>query len=73
MPTGMRRSHENRRGLSNITTAANVKIAAEAPTNVVSGGKKGTLPRKLRMPPKKNVPSSFFFEFVTLSNVFPNT
>jgi len=59
--------------LSNITTAANVKIAAEAPTKLAEGGKKGKLRGKLRMPPTKNVVNIFFFEFVTLSRVLPNT
>ncbi len=42
-PTGMRSSSENLSGLSSITTAVNVKIAADAPTKVVSGGKNGIL------------------------------
>jgi len=73
IPTGISRSQENRRGFSNITTAAKVKIAADAPTKEVSGGKNGMLNGKLRIPPTKNVVSSFPLEFVTLSNVLPKT
>ena len=68
----MRRSSENLSGLSSITTAVRVKIAADAPTNVASRGKKGMLNPKLRTPPRKNVPS-IRFELVTLSKVFPKT
>lgn len=56
-----------------MSTAAKVKMAADAPTKVAEGGKKGMLRRKLRMPPKKNTVTIFFFEFVTLSRVLPNT
>ena len=59
--------------MSNITTAANVKIAADAPTKLEDGGKKGMLSGKLRMPPTKKIVNSFFFEFVTLSRVLPKT
>lgn len=71
-PTGMSSSQENRKGLINITTAVRVKMAAEAPTKVASGGKKGRLSGKLRRPPKKNA-LNIFAESVTLSKVFPNT
>jgi len=71
-PTGISRSQENHRGLINITIAVSVKIAAEAPTKVASGGKKGRLRGKLRRPPRKNA-LSIFFESVTLSNVLPKT
>jgi len=50
-----------------------VKIAADAPTKEVSGGKNGMLSGNLRIPPTKNVVSSFPLEFVTLSNVLPKT
>jgi len=59
--------------LISMSTAAKVKMAADAPTKVAEGGKKGMLRRKLRMPPKKNTVTIFFFEFVTLSRVLPNT
>jgi len=58
--------------LINITTAVRVKIAAEAPTKVESGGKNGRLSGKLRRPPTKNVPN-IRLESVTLSKVFPKT
>ena len=72
IPTGIKRSQENRRGFINITTAAKVKIAADAPTKVASGEKKGRLSGKLRIPPTKNT-VSIRFEFVTLSKVLPKT
>ena len=59
--------------MSNITTAANVKIAADAPTKLADGGKKGTLRGKLRMPPTKNAVNIFCFDPVTLSKVLPKT
>jgi hypothetical protein len=68
----MSSNHENLSGFINITTAVNVKIAAEAPTNVASAGKKGMLRGKLRTPPKKKA-VSIRFELVTLSKVFPKT
>ena len=60
-------------GFSNITTAVSVNIAAEAPTKVASGGKKGIDNGKLRIPPRKNVINIFLLVLVTLSNVFPKT
>lgn len=72
IPTGIKSSREKRRGFINITTAAKVKIAADAPTKVASAGKKGRLSGKLRIPPTKNT-VSIRFEFVTLSKVFPKT
>jgi len=72
IPTGIKRSQENRRGFNSITTAAKVNIAADAPTKVELGGKNGRLSGKLRRPPTKNT-TSIFFEFVTLSNVLPKT
>lgn len=68
----MSSSHENRRGLINITTAVKVKMAADAPTKVASEGKKGRLRGKVRRPPRKNVPN-MCFESVTLSKVLPKT
>jgi hypothetical protein len=55
-----------------MTTAVRVKIAADAPTNVVSGGKKGKLRGKLRRPPRKKA-SNTCFESVMLSRVLPKT
>ncbi len=49
-----------------------MNIAAEAPTNVASGGKKGKLSGKLRQAPKKKAISRLL-ESLTLSKVFPNT
>jgi hypothetical protein len=69
----MNRSQDHLKGFINITTAVNVKIAAEAPTKLVPGGKKGILNGKLSMPPRKKAVSIFPLEFVTLSNVFPKT
>ena len=72
IPTGMSRSQENLKGLSSITTAAKVKIAAEAPTKLVEAGKNGMLRGKLRIPPTKNT-VNIFLEFVILSSVLPKT
>jgi hypothetical protein len=72
-PTGISKSHDHRKGFINITTAVSVKIAAEAPTKVEPGGKKGKLNGKLRMLPRKKAESIFRLEFVTLSKVFPKT
>jgi hypothetical protein len=58
--------------LINITTAVNVKIAADAPTNVEPGGKNGRLNGKLSKPPRKNA-INIRFELLTLSRVFPKT
>ncbi len=71
-PTGMSSSHENLRGLSIITTAVKVNIAADAPTKVASGEKRGRLNGKLRIPPRKNA-ASIRLESATLSKVFPKT
>ena len=73
MPTGMNSSQDQRRGFINITTAVNVKIAAEAPTKVVSGGKKGTLRIKLRSPPRKKENNIRLESGEILSSVFPKT
>lgn len=56
-----------------MTTAVNVKIAADAPTKVVSGGKKGILNRKLRSPPRKKANNIRLESFDMLSNVLPKT
>ncbi len=56
-----------------MTTAVNVKIAADAPTKVVSGGKKGMLNRKLRSPPRKKANNIRLESFDMLSNVLPKT
>jgi hypothetical protein len=61
-----------RSGLSNITTAVNVSIAADAPRNVASEGKKGRLSGKLRRPPRKKA-VIIFLVLATLSSVFPKT
>ena len=58
--------------MSNMTTAVNVNIAADAPTKVASGGKKGTLNGKLRTPPRKKAVNIFLVS-ATLSSVFPKT
>ena len=71
-PTGINRSQENLKGFNNITTAASVKIAAEAPTNVDPAGKKGRLRGKLSKPPVKKT-ASICLELVTLSSVLPKT
>ena len=72
-PTGISKSHDHLKGFINITTAVSVKIAAEAPTKVAPGGKKGKLRGKLRIPPRKKAASIFRLQFVTLSKVFPKT
>ncbi len=72
IPTGIKRSQENRRGFNNNTTAAKENNAADAPTKVESGGKNGILSGKLRIPPTKNA-VSIRFAFVTLSKVLPKT
>jgi hypothetical protein len=55
-----------------MTTAVNVKIAADAPTKVVPEGKNGILNGKLRSPPRRKV-NSIRFEVEILSNVLPKT
>ena len=71
-PTGIKRSHENLKGFSSMTTAASVKIAAEAPTKVDPAGKNGRLSGKLSRPPVKKT-ASICLELVTLSSVLPKT
>jgi len=71
-PTGMSNRNENLGGLTSMTTAVSVNIAAEAPTNVVSAGKKGRLSRKLKIPPVKNA-ESIRPDPETPSRVLPNT
>jgi len=73
IPTGMSSSQDHLSGFINITTAVNVKIAADAPTKVVSGGKNGTLKRKLRSPPRKNANNIRLESGEILSSVFPKT
>jgi len=63
---------ENLSGFISMTTAVSVNIAADAPTNVASDGKKGKLRRKLTIPPRKKA-SSIRLESATPSNVLPNT
>lgn len=71
-PTGIRSSHENLNGFISMTTAVSVKMAAEAPMNVESGGKNGTLKGKLRSPPRKNA-KDMRFQLDMLSRVLPKT
>ncbi len=72
IPTGIRRSQENRRGFINITTAARVKIAADAPTKVTPGWKERKVEWEAKYTSEKNT-VSIRFEFVTLSRVLPKT
>ena len=54
-PWGASKSHENLSGLTSITHAARVKIAAEAPSIPIPRGIKGRLRTKLSIPPTKKI------------------
>ena len=71
-PWGARKSQENLSGLTSITHAASVKIAAEAPSIPVPSGIKGRLRMKLSIPPVKKTIKSLPGPTV-FSNVFPKT
>ena len=53
--------NENLSGLTSMTTAVRVNMAAEAPTKVVSAENNGRLSRKLKIPPVKNAESKRSF------------